>query len=847
PSPNALGWFDPEDDLLATRGIPVFKPTMDEFRDFEGYMNKIECWGMRSGIVKVIPPKEWVDALPPMKEQLEDVKIKTPIEQHIAGTGGHFRQENMEKRKLMSIREWAELCAKDDGGKMRAPRSTRRNKSEESQDEPIHDPASITTDLDADHPKSKKRPKRSDNQAAKHARDSDFLQTFQPHIDWLPPGTTSDDYTPEFCQELARQFWRNCGLGKPAWYGADSQGSSLFTPETEAWNVAHLESALTRLLPSSDQGLPGVNTPYLYWGMWRATFAWHVEDMDLFSINYIHFGAPKFWYAIPQGRAKAFEQVMNGYFPTDGNRCNQFLRHKQFLVSPGRLAKDSMSPNHCVQQAGEFIITYPRGYHAGFNLGLNCAESVNFALDSWISLGRRAKACQCIPDSVRIDVDQLLRDHQAEAGMPIYEEEPEAVPMYERARSSSKKPAFLSPKKAKTSPPSKSKASTSKSTSTAPKIMLKIGPRPELEHYPCCLCVATSTEGLLRVMDPPYQRKEALEAAGNPAQWLAHRTCADVVPETWVDELELEDGSKESVIYGVDGIVKDRWNLKCAACAKARSKAHGAPIQCTKGKCSKAFHVSCARSGQEQGIKFDVLREVEKDVVLFDPVVDPMQVDSTLGGPEPNSTVVKVIKKVEVQVLCMQHNPDVTAAKKASKLDKIRRELLALPQYSPIKIRVSSGVFEVPLNRVIEETSSVEVIWDKDSRGGYLKRELKWGSVIMGNTEGMVVHKRSEIPPRPPPDPQRVSPPQPTPVASPHPQVPHPTHPPSPMQQSPQSSSPQSTSSESPPRTRTFENLKKDLQKLIELAPERVDAFLEEHPHMRELVLQAIQGAGDVS
>ncbi len=40
----------------------------------------------------------------------------------------------------------------------------------------------------------------------------------------------------------------------------------------------------------------------------------------------------------------------------------------------------------------------------------------------------------------------------------------------------------------------------------------------------------------------------------------------------------------------------------------------------------------------------------------------------------------------------------------------------------------------------------MEVIWDKDSRGGYLKRELKWGSVIMGNTEGMVVHKRSEIP-----------------------------------------------------------------------------------------------------
>ena len=86
---------------------------------------------------------------------------------------------------------------------------------------------------------------------------------------------------------------------------------SLFTDATTSWNVAHLPSTLSRLLPS-DQGLPGVNTPYLYFGMWRATFAWHVEDMDLFSINYIHFGAPKFWYAIPQGRAAAMEQTMRG-------------------------------------------------------------------------------------------------------------------------------------------------------------------------------------------------------------------------------------------------------------------------------------------------------------------------------------------------------------------------------------------------------------------------------------------------------------------------------------------------------------------------------------------------------
>jgi hypothetical protein len=61
PSPDSDGktWLDPEDDPLAHRGIPVFKPAMAEFEDFEGYVTKLECWGSKSGIVKVIPPKEW--------------------------------------------------------------------------------------------------------------------------------------------------------------------------------------------------------------------------------------------------------------------------------------------------------------------------------------------------------------------------------------------------------------------------------------------------------------------------------------------------------------------------------------------------------------------------------------------------------------------------------------------------------------------------------------------------------------------------------------------------------------------------------------------------------------------
>ncbi|AJU45718.1 AHL_G0016330.mRNA.1.CDS.1 [Saccharomyces cerevisiae] len=385
-------------------GVPVFKPTYEQFEDFYAYCKAINKYGMKSGVVKVIPPKEWKDKLdlPYSAETLQKIKIKSPIQQHISGNKGLFMVQNVEKNKTYNIIQWKDLSK--DYVPPEDPK-VRRNSRKGS--------VSKSTKLKLKNFESSFNIGDFEQFRTEYTMD---LSGFQ---------------NPERLKFLEEYYWKTLNFTTPM-YGADTPGS-IFPERLNVWNVAKLPNILDHM----ETKVPGVNDSYLYAGLWKASFSWHLEDQDLYSINYIHFGAPKQWYSIPQEDRFKFYKFMQEQFPEEAKNCPEFLRHKMFLASPKLLQENGIRCNEIVHHEGEFMITYPYGYHAGFNYGYNLAESVNFALEEWLPIGKKAGKCHCISDSVDIDVKKLAkswRDYNKELkGTPSLNQLPNpAIPLLHR-------------------------------------------------------------------------------------------------------------------------------------------------------------------------------------------------------------------------------------------------------------------------------------------------------------------------------------------------------------------------------------------------------------------------------
>lgn len=82
-----------------------------------------------------------------------------------------------------------------------------------------------------------------------------------------------------------------------------------------------------------------------------------------------------FRYGVPGSKAEAFEQTMKSAAPELFHSQPDLLHQLVTIMNPNILMSAGVPVYRTDQHAGEFVVTFPRAYHAGFN---QVIQSINF-------------------------------------------------------------------------------------------------------------------------------------------------------------------------------------------------------------------------------------------------------------------------------------------------------------------------------------------------------------------------------------------------------------------------------------------------------------------------------------
>lgn len=85
--------------------------------------------------------------------------------------------------------------------------------------------------------------------------------------------------------------------------------------------------------------IKGITTPYVYIGTSKTYFAFHIEDVLLVSLNYLHAGEPKIWYIIPPQYRQQVEALVRKFGETQNLECPEYIMHKGIMIPPTVLEK----------------------------------------------------------------------------------------------------------------------------------------------------------------------------------------------------------------------------------------------------------------------------------------------------------------------------------------------------------------------------------------------------------------------------------------------------------------------------------------------------------------------------
>ncbi|XP_071958106.1 protein Jumonji-like [Antedon mediterranea] len=154
-----------------------------------------------------------------------------------------------------------------------------------------------------------------------------------------------------------------------------------------------------------------INIPLTKISMLYSTDTWQCNQHALATIDYLHTGAPKIWYCVPASHHEQAKQVIKNEFPQQITSILHPLNNANFkcMVPISSFLKAGIPVYRLVQEAGQFVVTWPGMAIATVSCGYNVAEVVGFATASWLGRGQSAFSIfQDLKESCQFSFEHLL-------------------------------------------------------------------------------------------------------------------------------------------------------------------------------------------------------------------------------------------------------------------------------------------------------------------------------------------------------------------------------------------------------------------------------------------------------
>lgn len=111
---------------------------------------------------------------------------------------------------------------------------------------------------------------------------------------------------------------------------------------------------------------------------------WYRDPHGLPWIEYLHTGANKIWYGIPDSFSNLFRTTLKKLVPNYIRNKTLWLPSDTAMVPPNLLTQNGVSLCRTVQEPGQFIVVFPKAFTSSICSGYVVSESVYFAPANWL-------------------------------------------------------------------------------------------------------------------------------------------------------------------------------------------------------------------------------------------------------------------------------------------------------------------------------------------------------------------------------------------------------------------------------------------------------------------------------